>query len=50
MLFQKLSIKSSREQVFHLDGFGFAFEVGHGDGDVAAEFPDYLAADAAGWR
>jgi hypothetical protein len=37
------------EEVAHLDDFGFALEIGQDNGDVAAEFPDELAAGAAGW-
>lgn len=47
---QKLRIKSPRQQFAHLDGFGFAVQVGEGDRNIAAEFPDYLAADSAGRR
>src|SRR5215471_14464169 len=35
------------KKIAHWDGFHFAFEIGEDDGDVAAEFPDDLAAGAA---
>jgi len=43
-------IKGLRKQIFHLNHFGFAFEIRHDHGNVAAEFPDQLAARPAGGR
>ena len=36
-----------REEIFHPDCFRFAFEVRHDNGNVAAKFPNELAASAA---
>ena len=49
-LLQEFSIKRPRKQIFHLNGLGFAVQVGENYRNIAAEFPDYLTADAAGGR
>src|SRR5579862_589230 len=45
---KKRSIEGPREEIFHLELFGFAVEVGESDLDVAAKLPDNLTAGAAG--
>ena len=40
-------VKRFREKDLHLDDFHFALEIGEDHGNVAAEFPDELAAGAA---
>lgn len=49
ILFQKLRIKRPRQQFAHHYCLTFSFEVGENYRDIAAEFPDDLAADSAGW-
>src|SRR5437588_57994 len=45
---KKRCIKRPWEKVREPQSFGFAFEIGHYDIDIAAEFPEKLAACAAG--
>jgi hypothetical protein len=47
---QVRGIERFREEIAHLQDFGFAFQVGEDYRDVAAKFPDQLATGAAGWR
>src|ERR1700730_1398046 len=41
-------VKRFGEKVAHWQNFRFAFQIGKDDGNIAAEFPDELAAGAAG--
>src|SRR5271163_4729051 len=43
-------IERFRKQIAHLDSFGFTLQIGKDYGDIAAKFPDQLAACAAGRR
>src|SRR6266849_4322656 len=40
-------IERLREQISHLEDFGLAFEIRHDHGNVAAKFPNQLAAGSA---
>src|SRR5438445_4053903 len=50
VLSQVRGIKRLGKEIFHLNDFYFTFQIRHNHGNVAATFPDQLAASAAGRR